>query len=95
MPTQFLGIGLSGIDWYTCAVAAVSIAVMVYIMRSGRTRRRGSGSDAGDYSGTNDLRTLSNDVSWGPGNHSQIGSDAGHHGGFFDGGGSDGGGGHH
>jgi hypothetical protein len=95
MPTQFLGIDLSGIDWYTCAVAAVSIAVVVLIMRRGRNRRRGSGSDAGDFSGTSDARLLSRDISWGPGDHSSIGSDAGHHGGFFDGGGSDGGGGHH
>lgn len=94
-PLHFLGIDLSSIDWYTCAVAAVSIAVMIFIMRSGSNRRRVGGSDAGDFSGTSDIRTLSNDVSWGPGQHSQIGSDAGHHGGFFDGGGSDGGGGHH
>ncbi len=95
MPAQFLGIDLSGIDWYTCAVAVVSIAVMVFIMRSGRNRRRPGGSDAGDFSGTSDARLLTRDISWGPGDHSSIGSDAGHHGGFFDGGGGDAGGGHH
>jgi hypothetical protein len=95
VPTQFLGVDLSSIDWYTWAAAAVAIAVVVLIMRSGRNRRRVGGSDAGDFSGTSDIRSLSNDISWGPGHHSQSGSDAGHHGGFFDGGGSDGGGGHH
>jgi hypothetical protein len=95
MPTQVPGIDLSGIDWYTCVVAAVSIAVMVYIMRGGRNRRRGGGSGSTDFNSTSDIRSLGNDISWGPGQHSNIGSDAGHHGGFSDGGGSDGGGGHH
>ena len=92
MPAHFLGIDVSGIDWYTCAVALVAIAVMVHIMRGGRKRRRAGGSDAGDFSGTSDARLLSRDISWGPGDHSQIGSDAGHHGGFLDGGGDAGGG---
>jgi hypothetical protein len=94
-PAHFLGIDWSGIDWYTCAVAIVAIAVVVFIMRSGGNRRRAGGSDAGDFSGTSDLRTLRNDISWGPGDHASIGSDAGHHGGFFDGGGGDAGGGGH
>jgi hypothetical protein len=93
--THVLGIDWSSIDWYTCAVAAVSIAVVIFIMRSGRNRRRVGGSDAGDFSGTSDMRTLRNDISWGPGDHSSIGSDAGHHGGFFDGSGGDAGGGGH
>jgi hypothetical protein len=44
------------------------------------------GSDGGDISGTSDIRALRNDISWGPGDHSQIGSDAGHHGGDAGGG---------
>ncbi len=91
MPTQFLGIDLSSIDWYTCAVAIVAIAVVVFIMRTGRNRRGIGGSDAGDFSGTSDVRSLKNDISWGPGDHSFSGSDAG----FFDGGGDSSGGGHH
>ena len=95
MPSHFLGIDWSSIDWYTCAVAIVAIAVVIFIMRSGRNRRGVGGTDAGDFSGTSDLRTLRNDISWGPGDHSSIGSDAGHHGGFFDGGGGHAGGGGH
>jgi len=95
LPTQFLGIDWSGIDWYTCAVAIVTIAVMAFIMRRGSNRRGVGGSNAGDFAGTSDARLLSRDISWGPGDHAQIGSDAGHHGGFFDSGGDAGGGGHH
>jgi hypothetical protein len=95
LPSHVLGIDLSSIDWYTCAVAIVAIAVVVLIMRSGSRNRRGvGGSDAGDFSGTSDARLLTRDISWGPGDHSSIGSDAGHHGGFLDGGGDAGGGGH-
>jgi len=95
LPSHLLGIDWSSIDWYTCAVALVAIAVMVLIMRSGGNRRRAAGSDAGDFSGTSDIRAVRNDISWGPGDHSSIGSDAGHHGGFFDGGGDAGCGGGH
>jgi hypothetical protein len=95
LPAQFLGIDLSGIDWYICAVAIVSIAVVVFIMRRGSNGRLGGGSGATDFNGTSDMRSLSRDISWGPGDHSSIGSDAGPHGGFFDGGGDAGGGGHH
>jgi hypothetical protein len=91
-PAHVLGVDWSSIDWYTCAVAAVSIAVVIFIMRSGRNRRGVGDTPAGDFSGTSDVRTLRNDISWGPGDHSSIGSDAGHHGGFFDG--DAGGGGH-
>ena len=96
MPAQFLGIDLSSIDWYTCGVAAVAIAVMVYILLAGRNRRRLRGTPGG--AGSNDVANaavLLNDISWGPGHHSHTGSDAGHHGGFFDGGGGDAGGGGH
>ncbi len=90
-PAHFLGIDWTSIDWYTCAVAIVAIAVVVLIIRSGSNRRRLGGSDAGDFSGTSDVRALNNDVSWGPGDHSHGGSD----GSSFDGSGDGGGGGHH
>ena len=92
MPTQLLGIDLSGIDWFPWVWGIVTIAIVAFIMRRSRNRRRIGGTDAGDFSGTDDARMLTRDISWGPGDHSSIGSD----GGFFDGGGSDtGGGGHH
>ena len=93
LPSHLLGIDWS--DWSTWAVALVAIAAMIRIMRGGGKRRRAASSDGGDFSGTSDIRALRNDISWGPGDHSSIGSDAGHHGGFFDGSGDAGGGGGH
>ena len=90
MPTQFPGIDWSNTDWFPWVWAVVTIAIVAFIMRRSRNRRRGSGSPAGDFSGTDDARLLTRDMSWGPGDHSSIGSD----GGFFDGGGDSGGGGH-
>ncbi len=89
MPSHFLGIDWSSIDWFTWVWAIVTIAIVAFIMRKRGNRRRVGGTDAGDFSGTSDALSLTRDISWGPGDHSNIGSDAGHHGGFFDGGGGD------
>jgi len=93
MPTQFLGIDWSSFDWFPWVWGIVTIAIVAFIMRRRNNRRRIGGIGAGDFNGTDDARQLTRDISWGPGDHTSIGSD----GGFFDGGGSDvgGGGGHH
>ena len=92
--THSLGIDWSSIDWTVWAAAIATIAIMAFIVLKGRSRRRVSGTPAGDFGGATDAAN-SSDTSWGPGHHSLSGSDAGHHGGFFDGGSSDAGGGHH
>ena len=92
MPTQFLGIDWSSFDWFPWVWGIVTIAIVAFIMRRGRNRRSGSGSGTTDFNNTDDIRALTRDISWGPGDHSSIGSN----GGFFDGGGGDAsGGGHH
>ena len=87
---QFLGIDWSNVNWFPWVWAVVTVAIVAFIMRRSFSRGRVGGTDAGDFSGTDDARQLTRDISWGPGDHSSIGSD----GGFFDGGGDSSGGGH-
>ena len=89
MPTHFLGIDWSSFDWFPWVWGVVTIAIVAFIMRRGRKKPRGSDSGNSDFNNTDDIRALSRDISWGPGDHSSIGGDS-----FFDGG-SSGGGGHH
>jgi hypothetical protein len=92
MPTQILGIDLSGINWFPWVWGIVTIAIVTFIMRRSGKRRSSSGSGTSDFNNTDDIRSLTRDISWGPGDHSSTGSG----GGFFDGGGGDAsGGGHH
>ena len=86
LPAHFLGFDLSSVDWTVWAVAIATIAVMVFILLKGRNRRGVGGTPAGDVSAASEARMLS-ETSWGPGDHSFSGSDAGHHGGTDAGGG--------
>jgi hypothetical protein len=90
-PGHFLGIDWSSIDWFPWVWAIVTIAIVAFIMRRNRNRRRTGSSGSTDFNDTSDMRSLTRDISWGPGDHSSVGSD----GGFFDGGGDASGGGHH
>jgi len=90
MPAQFLGIDLSAINWFPWAWGIVTIAIVAFIMRRSSNRRSGSDSGTSDFNNTDDMRSLTRDISWGPGDHSSSGG-----GGFFDGGGDASGGGHH